>query len=104
MDAATEQVWRERIAAFRASGLTAREFARRNGLHEATVSKYQRVFAAMAPPPAQVELTRVEPRSAAGREEPPGIEIVVSGLVVRVRRACDPELLRSVLGVLREPG
>jgi len=124
-DPELERTWRERMAAWAASGLNGREFCRAHGLGEASFYAWRRKLrerdAAAAPakrprsrtarskakaeaprrsskatpPPAFVPVTVV------GSPEPAPIEIVHGGgATVRVQATVDVELLTSVLVAL----
>jgi hypothetical protein len=106
MDTRTEQVWRERVRQYEASGLSAGKFAQREGFHQTTLSKYVRLFGG-ASPGAALALAHVQAGTGAATIVPPSaaadgaVEIAVGrGVVVRVRRGFDEQVLQSVLRVL----
>ena len=93
------------VAALRASGETPAEFARRHGVQEVRVQRWVARVGRRSRPSAMVPsvtfaAVRVtaEPAPASG----PGLEVVVGGVVVRVARGFDDELLRRVVATLGE--
>jgi hypothetical protein len=117
-DAAKEKFWRRMVRRWRHSGLTVRAFCEQHQLSEASFYGWRRVLARRdqetAPPGAAVSgavlPAFVQVEVAAGRSVPgdsdaaaEGIEVVVRGRVVRLRRGFDAALLRQVLRVLEEP-
>ena len=89
--------------------MSAREFARRGGFHETTLSKYLRVFgrSAVSTGPTSVALARVAPGTGTAAIVPAGgdgiVEIDIGrGLLVRVRRGFDEQVLAAVVRVLSE--
>jgi hypothetical protein len=107
MEQTTEELWRGRVEACHTSGLSVSEFARRNGYHQTTLSRWKRVLAAKSKPPTtSLALTRVRPGSPSSVAAPgmtvheDAIEIVARGMTIRVRRGFDAELLRAVLAVV----
>jgi transposase len=105
MEETTEDKWRRRVAEFKASGLTAREYARRNGFHETTLSQWGRVLAAKAAPPSPtLSLARLR-RGAVPltiNESEATLELMLRRATVRVRPGFDPALLRAVVAALSE--
>lgn len=89
--------WEERIRQWRASGLTAREYARRNGFGESTLSMWVRKLAARSkPPPRSVALARVETQPG-GEEAVPAVRLELpSGIAIRVDRETDLVFVRRV--------
>jgi transposase-like protein len=88
-------VWRARIQEWEQSGMTAREFARRHGFHENTLSSWKRKLVASG------SMTPVGLIHLAGNASEAAIEVVSArGFSVRVRRGVDVELLRAVLHAL----
>jgi hypothetical protein len=104
----TEAVWRERIRQFRESGLTAREFAARNGFHATTLSRWKRELTGKGDPPATgLTLARVGRGGdrevvVSSRRDESMLEVVIRGVVVRVRRGFDRDVLRAVVAALAE--
>ena len=103
----TEDLWRSRLEACEASGLSVAEFARRNGFHQTTLSRWKRVLAAKSKPPTtSLVLSRARPGSPArvsapsAREGDGSIELAFGSLTIRVRRGFDAELLRAVLAAV----
>jgi hypothetical protein len=107
MERSTEEMWRERLGEFEASGLSATEFGRRSGIHPTTISRWKRVLAAKAKAPtSSMSLARLRPGSrtvvVTPRENSDPIEVVVGRVTVRVARGFDPEALRAVVTALLE--
>lgn len=128
MARATEKEWAQRLARWRRSGLTAKEFATQEGLKASTLAywrwRLKRAEPAHKGKSCAATTTSAEPRvrrqrgevgrrdraadfvgfelvtaSAAGAD----VEVVVDGaLRVRVASGFDEATLRRVLGVLRE--
>ena len=114
--AAAEQRWRERIAEQAASGLTVRDFCRREQLPESAFYFWRREVARRAAERKAKLPARRKRRTGAkvGVLSPPrflpvtseafgfaGIEIMLAdGRRVRVTGGCDVETLRQVLAVL----
>jgi hypothetical protein len=104
-DAAT---WKRRTAEWRASGLTAREFARRGGFAPATLTWWAWRLRSRSDEAAArcdnrgavhaVEFARVVRFSAPEPESP--VEIEVGAATVRVRRGVDRATLDLVLDAL----
>ena len=107
------ETWRQRVTAWRASGLTAAKFCAGEGIHPSSLYGWSRRLqqheaarrtrrAVDAVPdegrseelPRLVRLVRAAP--AAGSP----IEIVVGGVTVAVRAGFDASMLRDVLSVL----
>ena len=99
----TAAVWEERVRAWRASGLSATDFARPEGYRGKTLSwwaselkRRERVKSSAAP---KIRLARVRVvRRAQTRDE--AISVVVGGAQISVRRGFDAALLREVVGAL----
>lgn len=107
MKSSTEDVWRERLEEFRASGLSAVEFGRRHGVHPTTMSRWKRVLAAKSTGPTRsMTLARLRPGSravvAAPAERDAVVDLTVGRVGIRVRPGFDPELLRAVVAALTE--
>ena len=108
--------WRESdargmVAALRASGDGIAEFARRHGLHEERVRRWNRRLQGQArratpatttPPAAAIAFAPVRvlatPSEWAAADAP--LDILVGGAVLRVHRGFDEALLRQVVGAL----
>jgi hypothetical protein len=96
------EVWRERVAHWRASGLTAREFAARHGFSANTLSWWRWQLGRAVP-------VREEEKAAAivevvatpvdGR-----LELVVGDRRIRVPVNFDEDTLRRLLSVLEDAG
>ena len=101
----TAAVWAERVRAWRASGLSATEFARPEGYRGKTLSwwgselkRRERVKSSAAPKVAMARVVRrPSARSAAGDE---AICVVIGGAQITVRRGFDAALLRAIVGAL----
>ena len=99
----TAAVWAERVRAWRASGLSATDFARPEGYRAKTLSwwaselKRRERIKSSAVPKVAMARVRVVRRSSA-RDE--GISIVVAGAQISVRRGFDAALLREVVDAL----
>jgi transposase len=97
-----ESEWRELVAAWRASGMSAREFAHRRKLSVSTLFAWARRLAGREGSterekrrkPARFAEVRVVERPA---EAGPLEVMAPSGYVVRVRGVVDREALRTVL-------
>ena len=112
--AAVAARWSDRVARWRASGLSVAEFARRERVHPASLYYWRRRF----PEPAQrgrrgsrtsraflpVELVAEDSAEAApqGERASPLCELVLGSLVCRVPRELDEDALRRVVRLLRE--
>ena len=96
MARATRSVWAKRVKRWRASGLTAREFAARECCNRRTLAWWSSRLG-REERPAFVEVTGLV--DATQREAM--LEVVVrDGVRVRVARGFDAELLRSVVAAL----
>jgi hypothetical protein len=104
-DPELERLWRDRLARWRASGLSARVFCAAERLPESSFyfwrTQLQRRDAARPRPaaPPFVPLRVVDPPPA-----PPAVplELVTAAGTLRIPPGCDPALLRAVLAVLGE--
>lgn len=88
------------VAALAASGETVAGFARRHGLHPARVQRWmtrvgRKARGRSAPSPAFAPV-----RVTAERTSGSGLEVVIGGVVVRVSRDFDGEVLRRVVAAL----
>ena len=99
---ATREKWRERVAQWRSSGQTAREFAARRGVNASTLSHWAwrlrqepRGGAALARVPTMIE---VHARPVADDR----FEIELGGRRVRVPPSFDVDSLRRLLSALEE--
>jgi transposase len=94
----TRDAWAARVKKWRDSGLSAREFARREGINDGTLQWWSSRLGRDAKGAAATPLTFVE-MTGAVRPEP--IEVVLtSGLRLRVPQDCDPVALERLLNVL----
>jgi hypothetical protein len=99
----TAAVWAERVRAWRASGLSATDFARPEAYRGKTLSwwaselkRRERVQASAAPKVAMARVRVV--RRTQERDE--AISIVVAGAHVTLRRGLDAALLREIVAAL----
>lgn len=108
---ATRSEWAKRVGAWKKSGLSAGEFAAREGLSASSLSwwswKLGTSRRATNPSHATAALTlvplRVAPApSAVAAEATTPVEIAIDGCVVRVRAGFDRATLLDVLDLLRE--
>ena len=91
----TRSKWESIVHRWRASGLTAREFATREGLNAATLRWWSSRLSQSAPTPAFIELQLATPASTSA------ISIVLrDGLRIEVSESFDAELLRRVVAAL----
>lgn len=118
-DDGKERVWRARISRWRQSGLTIREFCRRNGLSEPSFYAWRRELTRRGGRRSRWNVQQAKGATAGGREgdgpafpfqrllvpaasSAGGVEMAIPGGVrVRVRPGFDPQTLREVLEVLR---
>jgi transposase len=98
---ASRETWASRVERWRASGDTAREFARRAGLKASTLLWWSSQLGRESTSSKLAPVTFVElPRTARAVE---AIEIVLeTGVQVRVPVGVDAATLRCVLGALQE--
>jgi transposase len=99
MAAGSREVWAKRVARWRASGLTAAEFARRHRLAEASLKWWKWKLGSTRRAPAPVSpLTFVEMTAPMRRES---LELVLaSGVEVRVPADFDEGALARLLDML----
>ena len=111
---ASREQWSERIAAWDASGLSCREFARRAGVNENTLSWWRWKLRGKRPRPRRfrrrssilpfVEVTKLT--QAIEEEAGPGgddrLELTVGKVTVRLPHAFEEQTLARVLQVLEE--
>lgn len=100
------ETWRKRVGRWRASGLTAQQFAAKTGLNKHTLaiwsSQLRRERRRSGPRarrrgrPRFIELEAVPAQGSA-------IELVLGAVCVRVPVDFDEDALRRVLAVVREP-
>ena len=99
-------MWRQRVREYESSGMTAGAFARQRGFHQTTLSKYVRLFGRGVRTPTALALARVQPGTGTASMVPEvsereTLEIFVGrGVVVRVRRGFDGEVLSAVVRLL----
>jgi len=103
-DEEREREWEERVRRWRASGLSAREFASQEGVGESTLGLWSRKLAGRKKALGEVGLVRVETgrpvapakktRMARLRLEAPG------GVVIHVDEETDLDFLALVLGAM----
>jgi hypothetical protein len=97
MERTTRDEWSRRVLRWRASGLTAREFASREELNAATLRWWSsRLGRDQRPAGKFVDVTALVPRAPDA-----SLEVVVrGGMRIRVSRGFDAELLRAVVAAL----
>jgi hypothetical protein len=99
----TAAVWTERVRAWRASGLSATDFANPEGYRAKTLSwwaselKRRERVKASAPPRVSMARVRVVHRRA---ERDESLSVVVGAARIAVRRGFDAALLREVVAAL----
>lgn len=105
--------WRKRVQRWKDSGLTAREFAAETGLNFHTLRYWSSrlqgekrdkggVAMIVAAKPRFIEVTEAL-TGARALMDGPGLELVVSDVVIRVPVCFDEKTLRQVLAVVRQP-
>jgi hypothetical protein len=95
--ATTEEIWRQRVRAWRASGETAAQFARGRGFAAATLRAWSSRLRRNEAPAFVRLLPKPSPASQAPRE----LVVEVGDARVRVAPGFDPDLLADVLRALR---
>jgi hypothetical protein len=94
-----EEYWRKKVSQWKASGLSLRDFAEREGIGMSSLGAWRRKLAQLDEARG-VGLARVEGTGV----RRPSIDLVVgAGVVVRVDEQTDLRLLRTVVAALREP-
>ena len=99
----TATVWTERVHAWRASGLSASEFAKPEGYRAKTLSwwaselKRRELAKTSAVPRVAMARVRVVGRPT---ERDGGISVVIGAAQITVRRGFDAALLREIVGAL----
>ncbi|MBK6534147.1 MAG: hypothetical protein IPF99_32645 [Deltaproteobacteria bacterium] len=94
----TAQRWRERVGAWRASGLTAEAFASGKAFSASTL----RWWSSRLGRAPSVPFLELVPRPAVAPESPRDLVIEVGAARVRVAPGFDPTLLAAVVRVLAE--
>ena len=106
-DAAKRWFWREVLARQRQSGLSIRDFCRREALAEPSffwwrrklaVRKRKRRADASGPPVARFARIKVTPLEQDGK--PPLVIVLAGGVRIRVQHGADARLLGEVLAAL----
>ncbi len=103
MKTQTRSKWQARVDAWQASGKSCRAFARESGLNASSLAWWKWKLGSLEAPaePEFVEVTEDFMAAALpGLGDEPTIELLVSGVEVRVRGAVDPDALTRVLDVL----
>lgn len=98
--------WKQRVAQWKKSGLTAEVFAAEHDLNARTLRWWSSALQRPEPRASTVGFARLVPLEAAPATtaEPAPLEVVLaSGRVVRVRPGFDPALLRALLAALEAP-
>ena len=101
----TAAVWAERVRAWRASGLSATEFARPEGYRGKTLSwwgselkRRERVKASASPKVVMARVVRRPTARSSAADE--AISVAVGGAKITVRPGLDAALLRAVVSAL----
>lgn len=97
MARASREIWTKRVAQWKASGLTAAEFARRHKLVAGSLKWWSWQLGAARRKGAMSPLTFVEMTTAVQRE---AIELVVGAIQIRVPAGFDEAALAKVLDVI----
>lgn len=97
MARASREVWSKRVAQWKASGLTAAEFARRHKVVEGSLKWWSWQLGAARKKAAVSPLTFVEMTAPLQRE---AIELVVGAIQIRVPAEFDENALGKVLDVI----
>ena len=100
---ASRAQWKQRVAQWKKSGLTAEVFGAQQGLNPGTLLWWSSALRRPVARPARVGFARLVPVDAAPARpaEPAPLDVVLSsGRVVRVRQGFDPALLRDLLAAL----
>ena len=97
-----EDIWRERVQRFIASGQSARVFAATEGVNPKSLSGYKSHFAREARERSP-QFVKVRVASQATEPSKPLEVVLASGIVLRVTENCDETLLRKVVRALGEP-
>lgn len=94
--------WRARMAAFRASGLSAEAWARTEGVTAHQMAYWTRQFPADTSPErtAVAPFAAVTVREDAGSPDAPGLVVEVGAARIAVRAGFDGALLRAVVRAL----
>jgi len=94
------EVWSQRVAAWRSSGLSGGKFAKRHGLKESSLYRWgKRLGDGEQPPARRKQFAEVVVKPAVS--ETTAIEVVLcNGRVVRVRGPVDAAQLRVVVAAL----
>ncbi len=95
----TASIWAARVAAWRASGQSARQFCEGKDFSAAALRTWGSKLGRVAPPAREVRIAKVVPAGALVDETP--IVLEAGGVRVAVRRGFDAEALGAVLDVLR---
>lgn len=97
MATGSREVWSKRVAQWKASGVTAGEFARRHKVSEASLKWWSWKLGAARKKASVSPLTFVEMTAAVRRE---AIELVVGAIQIRVPAEFDETALGKVLDVV----
>ena len=96
-----EAVWAERVEEFRRSGKTAPAFVAGRGYTASALNYWERKLKA-APARAVVLARVVRPGTVVASAAAEGVELLVGGVRIVVRRGFDAELVRELVAVLTE--
>lgn len=103
---ATAEMWRERVARWKQSGLTRRQFAEREGIKRASALSWWQYHLkqrdARKSGSAPLRLVRLEPVVSPAKAADSALEVQCGRHRVLIRRDFDDELLRRVLDVLED--
>jgi hypothetical protein len=103
-DPARERHWRKRLARWKASGLTVREFCDREGVTPTALAHWRKEIAARDARRAATVGPLFVPAGVVPAPTSPALEVALSGgRVVRVPTGFDTLHLRAVVAALEEP-
>jgi transposase len=100
---ASRAQWKQRVAQWKKSGLTAEVFGAQQGLNPGTLRWWSSALRRPVARSTRVGFARLVPVDTAPARpaEPAPLDVVLSsGRVVRVRQGFDPALLRDLLAAL----
>jgi transposase len=100
---ASRAQWKQRVAQWKKSGLTAKVFSAQQGLNPGTLLWWSSALRRPVARAAGIGFARLVPtdKAPARPAEPATLDVVLSsGRVVRVRQGFDPALLRDLVAAL----
>lgn len=101
VSATLESQWRERVTAWRQSGLSAREFAQREDIGVSSLFNWARRFEKEDAGPRFIQLvSKAPPRSPVRAEH--GITVRMGDTAIEVRAGFDPAVFAEVVSVLKK--